>query len=136
MKIRIKDAKLDHLIEDIHVSKYGVYYFFKNFIISEINSDVVYTWSEAQDAIAAAYKHYGDNPSICYISNRVNDYSVKPTDWLKFFKQNSLKGYAVVTHSKKGFHNVIIEKLFIKSKVEYFDNLFDAIEWANYAVLQ
>ncbi|WP_299887983.1 hypothetical protein [uncultured Lacinutrix sp.] len=129
--MRIADSNLADLIEDIHVSEYGNYYFFDDFIISEINEGVLYNWAAAQDAIEAAYKHYGENPSICYITNRVNNYSVKPLDWIKFFSsKNKLNGYAIVSYTERGWVNAVVEKLFLKTRVERFFDLYDAISWA------
>lgn len=129
--MRIKDSTLINDIKDVHVSENGIYYFFEGFIIGEINEGVTYTWKCAQDIIKAVYEFYGDDTSICYITNRVNDYAVNPSDWHNFFKNNNfLNSYAVVSKSEIGFVNAIIEKMFLPIKVERFTDLYDAIEWA------
>ena len=129
--MKVENSNIKDRIEDIHVSENGIYYFFKDYVIAEIHSGVIYTWDSAQDVIAAAKNHYGDNLNICYITNRINKYSINPTDWLKFFNtKNNLNGYAIVSYSKNGWINALIEKLFLKTKVERFTNLPDAIEWA------
>ena len=129
--MKVENSNIKDHIEDIHVSENGIYYFFKDFVIAEIHQGVIYTWDSAQDIIQAAHEHYGENPNICYITNRVNKYSIKPTDWLKFFNtKNKLNGYAIISYSKNGWINALIEKLFIKTKFERFSNLLDAIEWA------
>lgn len=128
--MKVENSNIKDPIEDIHVSENGIYYFFKDFIIAEIHQGVIYTWDSAQDIIQAAHEHYGENPSICYITNRVNKYSINPTDWLKFFNtKNSLNGYAIVSYSKNGWINALIEKMFLKTNVERFSTLSDAIEW-------
>ena len=130
--MRIEETNLADTVEDIFISKYGIFYFFEDYIISELNEDIVYTWEASQEAINAAYKHYGDNPSVCYISNRVNTYSVKPADWIKFFTtKNKLNGYAIVSYTETNWANSILEKLFLRrTKVERFKNLHEAIDWA------
>lgn len=129
--MRIIESNLAEYIEDVHISEYGTFYFFKDFIISEIKQGVVYNWDAAQDAIQAAMEHYGENPSVCYISNRVNQYSVNAIDWYKFFKaEKTLNGYAIVSYSEKGWVNALIEKLFFSSKIERFNKLEEAIHWA------
>ena len=129
--MRIKDSILINNIKDVHVSQNGNYYFFEGFIIGEINEGVTYTWKSAQDIIKAAYEFYGEDISICYITNRVNEYSVNPSDWFKFFKSNhSLNGYAIVSKSEIGWVNSIIERMFLSIKVERFTDLYEAIEWA------
>ena len=128
--MKITDTNLKELIEYVHVSKYGNYYFFKDFIVSEIKQGVIYNWEASQDAIEAAIEYYGENPSICYISNRVNQYSVNPIDWFKFFKsEKNLNGYAIVSYTENGWINALIEKLFFSSKIERFNNLSEAIIW-------
>lgn len=129
--MRIKDSNLADFIEDIHISNNGTYYFFENFIIAEINEGVTYTWESAQDIIEAALEHYGENPSICYITNRVNKYEVKPSDWLKFFRKSYfINGYAIVSYTERGWINAILEKFFLSTKVEYFSDLYEAVKWA------
>lgn len=129
--MKVENSNIKDKIEDIHVSEHGVYYFFKDFIVAEIHQGVIYTWESAQDVIVAAKKHYGEKPNVCYITNRVNKYSVNPTDWLKFFAtKNELNGYAIVSYTKNGWVNALIEKMFLKTRVERFDNLMDAIDWA------
>ncbi|MGB6268010.1 MAG: hypothetical protein WBF67_03290 [Olleya sp.] len=86
-------------------------------IISELSEGITYAWNEAEKAIEAAKEFYGPNISVCYISNRVNKYSVKPSDWLKFYiNNNNLNGYAVVTKSENSWFNALMEKLFLKEK--------------------
>lgn len=129
--MKVENANIKDPIEDIHISEYGVYYFFKDYIIAEINQGVIYTWDSAQDVIQAARDHYGENYSISYITNRINKYSIKPTDWLKFFNtKNTLNGYAIVSYTKYAWVNSLIEKMFMKTRVERFTSLLDAIEWA------
>jgi len=129
--MRVKDSNLTEFIKDIHVSDNGLYYFFDGFVIAEINEGITYTWESAQDIIKAAYEFYGQNYSICYITNRVNEYAVNPSDWLKFFRNNHpLNGYAIVSKSEIGWANSILEKMFLSTKVERFTDLYEAIGWA------
>ncbi|QRM90686.1 hypothetical protein FG167_16060 [Lacinutrix sp. WUR7] len=129
--MRIKDTDLKHYIESTHISEYGKYYFFEDFIISEIHEGVIYNWEASQDIIEAAEQYYGKNLPICYISNRVNKYSVNPIDWFKFFKsERNLNGYAIVSYSENGWINAMIEKFFFASKMERFKNIEHAILWA------
>ena len=129
--MKIINSTLANQIRDVFVSNHGNFYFLDGVIISEINQDVTYTWEEAVKVIEAAKQFYGPNISVCYISNRVNHYSVKPSDWLKFSRSNNkLNGYAVVTKSENSWFNALMEKLFSKTEIERFDDLYIAIEWA------
>ncbi len=67
--MKVENYNIKDSIEDIHVSKYGIFYFFKDNIIAETHQGVIYTWDSAQDLIEAADKHYGQDSNICYITN-------------------------------------------------------------------
>jgi len=129
--MRIEDTELVDEIQDIIIFEHGNYYFFEDFIISEISEGYNYNWEAGKEVTKIAQKHYGKSLSICYISNRVNNYSVKPTDWMKFFKSNyNLNGYAIVAYTETGWFNAIIEKLFFPNNFERFTDLREAINWA------
>lgn len=129
--MKITDSTLAEEIKDIYVSDFGNFYFMEGIVISEINEGVTYTWNEAYKVVEAANAFYGPTISVCYISNRVNKYSVKPSDWLKFYKNNNkLNGYAVVTKSENSWFNALMEKVFSKVEIKRFENLYKAIEWA------
>lgn len=54
-----------------------------------------------------------------------------PADWLKFFKLSyTIRGYAVVSYSKRDYLNALLEKMFMKTEVKRFSYLENAIEWA------
>ncbi len=128
--MRIADSNLADQILDVHITDQGIFYFLDGIVISEINEGITYTWEEAKNAIDAAIEFYGDDYNLCYISNRVNKYSVKPSDWLKFYRNNfRLNGYAVVTKSENSWFNALMEKLFSKVDIKRFDSLYDAINW-------
>ena len=128
----VAESKLKHELEDVYILSTGVFYFFDDFIISEINEGVHFNWEAAQDIIELALNHYGSGSRISYISNRVYSYSIEAQDWLKFFKsRHSLRAFAVVTYSKSGLINVMMEKIFFKSKIKTFENLYDAADWVS-----
>lgn len=130
---RLKDSVFYH--EAIHEINYpfGDYYLFDGFIIGEIHEGVTVTWEnhskKVVEDLAYLYDSKGDN--LILISNRINSFSTKPTDWRKFFKNSyRLKGYASVNYSKVGNSIAKIEKLFISTKSKRFRSLENAIEWA------
>ncbi len=111
----------------------GNYYLFDTYVIAEIHEGIIYSWEEHAkpivEEITHLYDHNGEN--IVYISNRVHLYSVKPSDWIKFFRNDyKLRGYAIVSYSPRGFLNSLIEKLFMKNSFKNFERLEDAILWA------
>lgn len=128
--MKIADSNLADQIKDIYISDHGNFYFMDGIIISELNEGITYTWEEAKKVIDYAIKFYGENYSVSYISNRVNKYSIKPSDWLNFNKkQLRLNSYAVVTNSESSWYNALMEKLFSKTEIKRFDNLYESIKW-------
>lgn len=112
---------------------FGDFYLFDTFIVGEIHKDVVVTWKHHFKGLVEELSHLYDQngKDLVYITNRINSYSVVPSDWLQFFKYSySLKGYGVVSYNQKGMFNAMFEKLFMRSKMRNFDNLQSAVDWA------
>jgi len=113
---------------------FGTYYLFDSFIVAEINEDVIYTWEEhgkivVEDIIRDLYNNNGKE--LIYITNRINNYAVKPSDWIKFYANNfTLKGYGIVNYSKRSYFNSILEKIFANTCFKNFTSLEEAIIWA------
>ena len=129
----IKDTHFYHDAIQVLSYPFGTFYLFETFIVSEIDKDVVFTWEgHAKQVVEEISDLYDQNgKDLVYISHRINPYSVVPSDWLKFFKYSySLKGYGVVSYNPKGILNTMLEKLFMRSKIQSFDNLSEAISWA------
>ncbi len=128
----VSESNLNNVLEDVYILDTGTYYFFEDFIISEINEGLLFDWNMAQKLINLAENHYGKNNKVAYISNRVHSYSLVPQDWLKFFKaRNSISAFAVVSYNEKEKSDILIERLFFKSKIKKFFNLNDAVAWAS-----
>ncbi|TKD66718.1 hypothetical protein [Flavobacterium sp. ASW18X] len=114
---------------------FGDYYLFENFVVAEVKEDIVFNWKDhakqVVEELTNLYDHNGKE--VVYISNRVNNYSVVPSDWIHFFRFSySLKGYAIVTQKKgKSWSNSLLEKMFMRNQMQTFLDLEDAIEWAN-----
>jgi len=111
----------------------ATYYLFDTFIVSEIDEGVDYTWDDHArqivEEISELYDQKGED--LILLSNRVHSYSIKPSDWIKFFRNDyKLKGYGIINYTKKGFITSLVEKLFVRHTFRNFDNLTDAIDWA------
>ena len=121
--------------EAIHEINYpfGNYYLFDGFVVAEVNEDVIFTWEHHGKTVTEDLTHLYDTngQNVVFITNRVNPYSVKPADWIHFFRHSyKLKGYAVVSYSKTAYLNALLEKLFMKTNFKRFQSLEHAIEWA------
>ncbi len=111
----------------------ATYYLFDTFIVAEIDEGIVYTWDDHAKPIVAELSELYDQKGegLVLISNRVHSYSVKPSDWIKFFKSDyKLKGYGIVSYTRKGLIASLVEKLFMRNTFQSFTNLEEAIAWA------
>jgi len=127
----VSESNINNVLEDVYILKSGTFYFFEDLIISEIKEGILFDWETAQDVIRLAEGHYGKNNKVAYISNRVHSYSLIPQDWLKFFKaRNSISAFAVVSYSTQEKSDILIERLFFKSKIKKFFDLKEAVDWA------
>lgn len=128
--MKVENTNLADQIKDIYISDHGNFYFMDGIIISELNEGITYTWEDAKEVIDYAVKFYGENYNLSYISNRINKYSVKPSDWLNFYRNNfKLNGYAVVTDNENSWYNALMEKLFSNVEIRRFKDLYEAIDW-------
>lgn len=130
---KFKDSAYYH--EAIHEINYpfGDFYLLDGFVIAEVCGGITFNWDDHGKKVAEdiAYLYDSKGHDILLISNRINLYSIKPTDWKKFFNHRyTLKGYGVVSYSRRGNSIALIERLFISTKTKRFKSLGVAIEWA------
>ncbi|MFD1064171.1 hypothetical protein ACFQ1Q_13010 [Winogradskyella litorisediminis] len=128
---------LNDVLKELNYS-FGNVFIFDGFVISEINSGITFTWENHAKVIVDDVTSFldTDGRDLVYISNRINSYAVKPNDWLKFFTNSySLKGYGVVAQTKGSIMNTVIENLFFNKKIQRFQSLEAAIQWAKTKVL-
>jgi hypothetical protein len=119
----------------LHVLSYdfGDIYLYDTFVIAEFRAGVVVSWDHIGRMIADEIRGiYGaKSKELIYISNRINNYSVSPSDWLKFHSQNyCLRGYGIVGYTKRSYFNAMLEKIFVRTQLKWFDSLEPAIQWA------
>jgi hypothetical protein len=127
----VKELDFFKNIREVREFEFGVFYFFDTLVISEINEGVFFQWKMAKKAVKASKEFYGENQPIVYISNRINNYTVAPTDWLKFYSnRHELKYYSVVGSTKGSLPSTLLEKMFFNGSLRQFDDLEEAIEWS------
>lgn len=128
---RVKDIPFFKNIREVREFEFGVFYYFDGLVISEMKEGVVFDWSMAKKAVAAAKEIFGEDSPIAYISNRINSYTVVPKEWLKFYKnRHQLAYYGVVGATKGSFASIVLEKMFFKESLKQFNDLETAIEWS------
>ncbi|WP_452227795.1 MULTISPECIES: hypothetical protein [unclassified Lacinutrix] len=129
--MKLIDSKFAPSIEGIHVTKFGVVYFFNTFIVTEINEGELFSFASSIQLTNLIFDYYGTNTNLQVISNRINNYSIEPTYWFDFYKNenaNSLKNVSFVYYNELAYANARLEQTFIKCKSECYKSLHDAID--------
>lgn len=128
---RVKDLQFFKTIREIREYEFGVFYFFNGLVISEMKEGEIFDWSVAEKIIGVANEVLGKDEPLAYISNRIHNYSIVPTDWLKFYKHhNQLEFYSVVAYNQSGLASLVLEKMFFRNNIRQFSKLEDAIKWS------
>jgi hypothetical protein len=83
-----------------------------------------------QESCSRSNEVLGKDVPIAYISNRINNYFVVPTDWVKFYSnRHQLHFYSVVGATKGSFASIVFKRMFFKESILKFTYLTSAIEW-------
>lgn len=128
---RVKDIPYFKNIREVREFEFGVFYFFDGLVISEMKKGVVFKWEMAVKVIKAAQEVFGQNKPLAYISNRVNSYTVVPTEWLKFYtNRHKLEYYSVVGSTEGSLASIVLERMFFRESLKQFKDLEDAIAWS------
>jgi hypothetical protein len=107
----------------------GRFYFLNNFVITEFKEGVHLTYENTKELFKLAKKHFGSN-LFGYVSNRVNNYSVSPTDYPLFDNElSNISVFGVVCYNQNNKSNIDIENRFSKNNIQVFDNLYYAAIW-------
>ncbi|WP_452226139.1 hypothetical protein [Lacinutrix cladophorae] len=128
--MKLIDSKYVTLKHTAIKTNFGMVYCFKHFIVTEVNEAVIYDSKCSKELTELIFNHYGKNTCLHVISNRVNNYSVVPTYWFDFYKNENaknLKSVSFVYYNALAYSNAKLEQTFIKCKTECFKDLQDAI---------
>ena len=130
--ISIKQTRIySEVLKELNYS-FGTIFIFNGFIVSEINRGVSFNWeNHAKQIVEDVSCFLGTNGNdLVYISNRINLYSVVPSDWLKFEKNSYfLKDYCIVSKTKTSKLSLLIENLFFPNKIKRFNSTYTALNW-------
>ncbi len=102
---------------------------YNTFVISRINEGFHLT-PDKNKVLEDIAKDYFNNRPFVYITHRKYSYSVDPSIYLQTSKVKNLVGFAVVAEAPLSKGNAEIEKLFLDKPFEIFNDLDDAIAWA------
>jgi len=135
LSILISLKETTYYSDSLHVLNYdfGDFYLYDEFIVAEFNDGEVVSWDTVGETLVEDIRDiYGSkSKELIYLSNRVNNYSVIPSDWIKFKRNNcNIKGYGIISYSNRSYLNALLEKLFVNTKLRFFNSLDGAITWA------
>ncbi|RXG32805.1 hypothetical protein SAMN02745246_00643 [Leeuwenhoekiella marinoflava DSM 3653] len=103
--------------------------FYPNFVISEIKEGISLNAKQIAEAHKTITNFFGEGNYYGYISFRVNDYNVNPTDYLTCPFYKYITGMAVVSDQSLKRETANFEKAFFKKPLEVFFTLEEAITW-------
>ncbi|WP_027395519.1 hypothetical protein [Aquimarina latercula] len=114
-----------------HELAIGLFYFYKNHIISEVKEGVTLTFENCSELFEIIHSYYGTSTPFVYISNRKNSYSFVPTGHFKSSKLfPNFIGYGVVTYDAINTKVATLEQSFLENETKIFDDLNEALLWA------
>ncbi|MEK6152661.1 hypothetical protein WIW50_05355 [Flavobacteriaceae bacterium 3-367] len=115
----------------------GSFYFYENFVVSEIKEGVTMTFETASKIFELGKTYFGNTTPFVYISNRVNSYAFDPTAHFKSTAMfPNLKGYAVVVYDTINDKVAKMEQPFMNKPAHIFKRLQDAIDWVEELIPQ
>jgi hypothetical protein len=123
------------LVKKYHL-EVGAFYFYENFLVSEVNAGVAFTLENAKEMLELAKMHFGKKIPFVYIANRKNSYSFNPTAHFKTAAMfPNLKGYGVVIYDSMNLEIAQMEQSFFNKPVNIFKSLEDAINWVDELIM-
>jgi hypothetical protein len=126
--MHLKDSTIKNEVKKIHKLEQGTIYVFEDFIVSEFKEDAIIDF----DCFVQLYHYlnsYSENKSSYgYISNRVYNYTVKVTDFMKT-RPLAQKVYptAVVTYDDESRNTFNFEKKIYNCQAMLFESLDKAV---------
>lgn len=101
---------------------------YDNYMISTIREGVVFD-KDHLERFYTIFDTYYSNKPVAYISNRVYDYTVDPTCYIKGSEYKNLVAMAIWCHSESSYNTAKFEKNFYSRPFDIFYNLEDAKDW-------
>ena len=131
--MKIVSSKLIGDVIETHDLKIGVFYFFDNMVIAEINEGAHIDFKSSIDFFKIANAFYGTEKPFGYISNRINKFSVSPIDFASSSSTlENIKSFCAITYNNHyDKMNIEIEKRFYTKPFFTTNEIEDAINWTN-----
>lgn len=128
--MKVKDSYLASFIRDTFILKEGIIYIFDDFIITEINENVILD----QEYILFIYQIleiYGKGkPHYGVISNRIHNYAINTTDFMEIIKMaNRQYTTAIIVYDKSNERRAKFESRLYQCGFKTFTTLENAANW-------
>ncbi|SDL01933.1 hypothetical protein SAMN04488034_10210 [Salinimicrobium catena] len=108
---------------------FSVLQFYDYYVVSRLREDVVFDRPQVKELVEVC-NHYFEDRHFVYISQRVHNYNVNPTIYLKLEEARHLCGIAIVSQKTSALNMAAFEKNFAKVPFEVFLDLKEAQKWA------
>lgn len=126
----IKETPLGSKAISTIETKFGVLYFYDNFLITEVYEGMVLGKKEFTKIFNLCFDIYGSDKPFGIVSHRLYPYSVDLFQLIPIAdKFNSVVANAVVAYTDISVKNFELEKRLLKFKGRFFNNLDVAITW-------
>lgn len=113
----------------VQQSNIGTVYIYEGMIVTEFKEGVNVSYATGFNLLLACLKHIGNDP-FTVVSNRINSYSVKPTDYKFLSKVPNLMGVAIVARDAMSSANAMLEAKFFTKSFGVFNDLQSAKQWS------
>ncbi len=108
---------------------FSVLEFYDYYVVSRLKEDTVFDRPQVKELVDVCNDYFEDRHFV-YISQRVHNYNVNPTIYLKLKEAKNLCGIAIVSQKTSALNMAAFEKNFAKVPFEVFLELKDARKWA------
>jgi len=108
---------------------FGSLEFCDDYVVCTIDLGVDLDAQKVDVLIESLNHHFGNRPFV-YISNRIHDYSLNPTESKRLFSSTKIKAAAFVLVRKFSFESFLTEKVFYKIPTAVFPTVAEAVKWA------
>ncbi|PNQ72965.1 hypothetical protein C1T31_08145 [Hanstruepera neustonica] len=109
---------------------FGKITIYDNYLIAVMNEGVTIL-PELNDVLENISNDYFSGKNFVYITHRLNSYAVDPNIYFRTSKIENLVGFAVVSGKKIVIDNTDLESVFLSKPFKTYNNLDEAIKWAN-----
>ncbi|MGA9325657.1 MAG: STAS/SEC14 domain-containing protein [Salegentibacter sp.] len=107
--------------------------FYNFYVVSRVHENVIFDEEILEKVRNICRNFFKDQPYV-YISKRVHSYNVNPLIYLKLKENEKLSGVAIVSDNFSQLTTANFEKQFSPLPFDIFDNLEEAIAWAQSVV--